>query len=72
MDWASDFWADDDGPVDTEENRKEFPEGFKWDCCNISGESKYEDSDGEEWDGCEHGTHIESKTSSRKKRKYTS
>lgn len=35
------FWADHDenhhGPIDTEEMREQFPEGFTWDCCNKVG-----------------------------------
>ncbi|EEB87969.1 hypothetical protein MPER_14459, partial [Moniliophthora perniciosa FA553] len=31
-------WDEDcHGPMDTEENRKEFPENFKWSCCNEDG-----------------------------------
>ncbi|KAF5359750.1 hypothetical protein D9756_003029 [Leucocoprinus leucothites] len=36
-----DFFADHDervhGPMDTEENRAEFPEGFTWTCCEGRG-----------------------------------
>ncbi|KAL7907740.1 hypothetical protein GGI35DRAFT_454697 [Trichoderma velutinum] len=46
-----DFWADHDedchGIIDTDEMREEFPEGFKWNCCNQSGEAK----------GCQRGRH---------------
>ncbi|KAG2122764.1 hypothetical protein DEU56DRAFT_831229 [Suillus clintonianus] len=47
-----DFFADHDerchGPMDTEENRASFPEGFIWDCCD-------EDTVSE---GCETGQHV--------------
>lgn len=40
-DEEDDFWADHDeechGPIDTEEMREQFPEGFTWDCCNQVG-----------------------------------
>jgi hypothetical protein len=53
IDWDSDFWADHDemchGPIDTEENMKEFPEGFFWDCC----EENLSDP------GCQIGRHLE-------------
>jgi len=36
-----DFWADHDedchGPIDTEENREQYPQGFSWDCCDEVG-----------------------------------
>ncbi|KAL6821370.1 hypothetical protein V8C40DRAFT_250193 [Trichoderma camerunense] len=38
-----DFWADHDedchGIIDTDEMREEFPEGFRWSCCDKSGEA---------------------------------
>ena len=44
MDWNSDCWADHDenchGPIDTEENRIEYPEGFLWNCCDeVNGDT---------------------------------
>ncbi|PNP56209.1 hypothetical protein THARTR1_03734 [Trichoderma harzianum] len=46
-----DFWADHDedchGIIDSDEMREEFPEGFKWSCCNETGEAK----------GCQRGRH---------------
>uniref|UniRef100_A0A0W0F7W9 Uncharacterized protein n=1 Tax=Moniliophthora roreri TaxID=221103 RepID=A0A0W0F7W9_MONRR len=36
VDWDEDCH----GPMDTEENRKEFPENFKWSCCNEDGVSQ--------------------------------
>jgi hypothetical protein len=38
-----DFWADWDEPHgyrDTEYNRKEYPEGFLWSCCEEQGDAK--------------------------------
>ncbi|KAI0550645.1 hypothetical protein F4679DRAFT_200268 [Xylaria curta] len=41
VDDTRDFWADHDedchGPIDTDENRVEFPEGFVWSCCDKLG-----------------------------------
>lgn len=34
-----DFDRDSDGELDTDELRKEHPEGFEWDCCNKLGDS---------------------------------
>ncbi|KJZ77596.1 hypothetical protein HIM_02773 [Hirsutella minnesotensis 3608] len=43
VDDESDFWADHDemchGTIDTEEMRKEYPEGFIWTCCGEDGTS---------------------------------
>jgi len=40
-DYDSDFWADHDedchGTIDSDFCRKEYPEGFIWDCCNKIG-----------------------------------
>jgi hypothetical protein len=51
-DYDGDFWADTEekthGPIDTEENRKEFPEGFIWQCCEKTGDKE----------GCEIGKHM--------------
>ncbi|MCJ1391949.1 hypothetical protein MMC18_004816 [Xylographa bjoerkii] len=51
VDWDSDIWADHDenchGPVDTEENKEEYPEGFIWDCCEKRGAAE----------GCKIGWH---------------
>jgi len=33
-DWREDLY----GEMDTEENRKEYPDGFEWTCCGESGE----------------------------------
>ncbi|MCJ1243335.1 hypothetical protein MMC30_000532 [Trapelia coarctata] len=53
VDWDGDFWADNDeatwGPVDTEDNRKSYPEGFIWTCCDKNGEEA----------GCKIGRHRE-------------
>lgn len=42
VDRESDYWADHDedchGPIDTNENRREFPDGFRWSCCNKLGD----------------------------------
>jgi hypothetical protein len=52
LDVDEDFFADHDerchGPMDTEENRAEFPEGFNWDCCGGDALSE----------GCETGQHV--------------
>jgi hypothetical protein len=52
VDDESDIWADHDedchGIIDSEEMRKEFPEGFRWDCCDQAG-------DGER--GCSYARH---------------
>ena len=52
VDYQSDYWADHDedchGPTDTDWMRKEFPGGFRWDCCDEPG-------DGEK--GCEYAPH---------------
>lgn len=49
----SSTWDDWDeqchGPWDTTENRKEFPEGFIWNCCDGDGSAK----------GCKIGRHVE-------------
>ncbi|KAL7932100.1 hypothetical protein V8C35DRAFT_308482 [Trichoderma chlorosporum] len=51
VDYDGDFWADHDedchGTIDTDEMREEFPEGFQWTCCNLSGDA----------DGCQLGRH---------------
>ena len=38
-----------EGPIDTPENRAEFPKGFAWDCCDEPGDEE----------GCEKGFHVE-------------
>jgi hypothetical protein len=52
VDWEGDFWADHDerchGIIDSEESRKEHPEGFIWDCCDEEGDEE----------GCEVGEHV--------------
>lgn len=54
-----DFFADHDenchGPMDTEENRRDFPEGFYWNCCETDGAA----------DGCEKGQHVPNNKRSR-------
>ncbi|KAG9191106.1 hypothetical protein G6011_09194 [Alternaria panax] len=41
---VNNFWADWDenvfGDPDTDENRKEYPEGFVWTCCKGKGDAK--------------------------------
>lgn len=46
------------GPIDTESNRKDFPEKFFWNCCDNDGTSP----------GCEEDIHKPSVP--RKKRRY--
>ncbi|KAJ7209775.1 hypothetical protein GGX14DRAFT_296517, partial [Mycena pura] len=29
------FWVEQYGPIDTKENRKEYPQSFFWDCCGL-------------------------------------
>lgn len=40
-DFEGDAWADWDedchGPIDSNTNRKEYPDGFKWSCCDQVG-----------------------------------
>ncbi|EJT82512.1 hypothetical protein GGTG_02485 [Gaeumannomyces tritici R3-111a-1] len=52
-DYDGDFWADHDeqchGTIDSEWARKEFPEGFIWNCCEKIG------ADAE---GCHTGAHV--------------
>lgn len=42
VDYESDTWADHDerchGPIDTKAHRREYPEGFKWSCCDAAGD----------------------------------
>lgn len=51
VDDENDFWADHDedchGEIDTKEMRVEFPDGFKWTCCQKLGYLK----------GCTKGPH---------------
>ena len=49
VDDSEDFWADHDSDPDTEFNRDEFPEGFRWNCCELKGDS--------EEPGCKTGPH---------------
>ncbi|KAI0388961.1 hypothetical protein F5Y17DRAFT_463203 [Xylariaceae sp. FL0594] len=55
-DWYSEEWADWDenchGPIDTKENRLDYPNGFTWDCCDRPGSRR----------GCTRGRHQESNT----------
>jgi hypothetical protein len=41
VDYDADIWADHDerchGTIDTAEMRKDYPEGFVWDCCEKDG-----------------------------------
>ncbi|KAL8803940.1 MAG: hypothetical protein Q9200_006025 [Gallowayella weberi] len=53
VDWDGGFWDDHDenchGPIDDEDRRIEYPEGFIYDCCDRKGDSE----------GCETTRHIE-------------
>jgi hypothetical protein len=55
-DWDAAEWYDWDetchGPIDTEEHKREYPDGFMWDCCGKSGTRR----------GCTRGKHRESDT----------
>ncbi|KAJ6785703.1 hypothetical protein PWT90_08711 [Aphanocladium album] len=50
-DYEDETWADTDenihGPIDTEENKAEWPDAFNWDCCEQRGSAA----------GCEVGPH---------------
>lgn len=52
VDDESDFWADHDedchGLIDTDEMRKDFPGGFRWDCCDAAGDAE---------EGCSYDRH---------------
>ncbi len=43
------------GPMDTDENRREFPESFIWNCCEMDGTSE----------GCETGRHVPKRRTAR-------
>ena len=51
VDHDEDFWADHDevthGPINTDDMREDFPQGFRWDCCDELGDTK----------GCTRGRH---------------
>lgn len=40
-DYSADVWGDHDerchGPIETEENKRDFPKAFEWDCCEAPG-----------------------------------
>ena len=44
VDDEEDFWADHDerchGTIDTAEMRKDYPEGFRWSCCDELGDQE--------------------------------
>ncbi|TFK26739.1 hypothetical protein FA15DRAFT_679361 [Coprinopsis marcescibilis] len=46
------------GPMDTPENRAQYPEEFEWTCCNENGTSR----------GCVRGEHKPSQASKKRKR----
>ncbi|KAH8908894.1 hypothetical protein BR93DRAFT_976991 [Coniochaeta sp. PMI_546] len=52
VDYESSTWDDWDEPchgiIDSEESRNEYPEGFRWDCCDEPGDGK---------EGCEYARH---------------
>lgn len=62
VDYDGDIWADHDerchGPMDTEENRSQFPEGFIYECCNGDGSAE----------GCKTGRHVERDKGSKRSR----
>ncbi|KAF4310101.1 hypothetical protein GTA08_BOTSDO03209 [Botryosphaeria dothidea] len=57
--WEDGFWCETGEDVDTRENRDQFPEGFRWTCCNGQGDAE----------GCMVGFHTAS-VSSEKKSKF--
>ncbi|KAH8908893.1 hypothetical protein BR93DRAFT_966919 [Coniochaeta sp. PMI_546] len=59
VDYEADVWTDwydNDGDLDTEHNRREYPDGFKWDCCGGQGEGDK---------GCKRGRHVVKQSSSK-------
>jgi hypothetical protein len=67
VDFDGDFWADHDedchGLIDTDEMRKEYPDGFIWDCCNTHGGGgveleSYKGQPEENMEGCSKGPHL--------------
>ena len=69
MDEEGSFWDDweDDrfGEMDTEENREQYPEGFKWTCCGSNGNAI----------GCQASCHVADDrfyVEAKKRRKYPS
>ncbi|KAI4284986.1 MAG: hypothetical protein L6R38_001001 [Xanthoria sp. 2 TBL-2021] len=64
VDYDGDAWADHDedwhGTIDSEEMRREFPEGFIYPCCDKNGESE----------GCKTSRHIEKIPYPSKKTRY--
>jgi hypothetical protein len=66
-------WPDHDerchGPIDTDDNKREFPDSFEWSCCQTNGGDLYHHSDvdstDEDYDeerfgaGCHRGRHCE-------------
>lgn len=58
----SDFWVDwweqKHGPIDSPQNRKEYPEGFAWTCCQRHRNEK----------GCKLGRHQSNPDLSKKGR----
>jgi hypothetical protein len=62
VDYDADTWADHDenchGPLDTKSNRRDYPEGFEWSCCDNSGDAP----------GCEETTHEPTPVSHKRRR----
>jgi hypothetical protein len=78
VDWDGDFWADHDedchGTIDSEELREEYPDGYRWSCCNMLGGGGKENDENVEVDedkikGCQTGPHRVNETAKRLKRK---
>ena len=44
VDYDAEGWADWDedvhGPMDTDQNREEYPENFEWTCCGEAGDNE--------------------------------
>ena len=63
IDYDADTWIDWDegphGPMDREDNRVNYPEGFKHECCGGDGTTE----------GCQVGPHVESKSITKRSRR---
>ena len=60
MEVERDWWVDHDenchGPINTDKNREEFPEGFRYDCCDQDGTAE----------GCNRGNHVEEENTTKR------
>ncbi|KAI6510509.1 hypothetical protein MCOR03_003187 [Pyricularia oryzae] len=58
-----DFDEENDGPIDTDEMRRRFPQGFFWDCCG----KKLSD----QGSGCRTGSHVARSAGSMKRSRFS-